>query len=302
MPSLPPPRYTLDQLLVLEAIAEHGSFVKAARALHRVPSAVTYTVKALESALGVSLFARSGPRAHLTPAGHRMLEEARGVLEHARRADRMAAALREGWEPTLSVVVDGVYPIAPVMRAVARFNTLSLPTRLRIHVEYQSGVADRFARDGADLMLMLEFDGTGAWRATPLPDLPMSLLVAADHPLASAETLSRDALQAHVELVVRDSAPAFSETPRPSWFGCQQVVLLADFHSKLIAIQSGAGFGWLPDWMARPLVDDGTLVKVPFHEGNHWVYRPHLVSRRDLPLGRAGQAFLEALQGEIQKL
>jgi DNA-binding transcriptional LysR family regulator len=296
----PPPHFTLDQLVVLEAIDRHGSFVGAARALHRVPSAVTYAVTRLEEAVGVPLFTRSAHQARLTPAGQRVLEESRAVLEHARRLDRVAQSLKAGWEPVLSVVIDGVHPLEPVMRAVASFNALGVPTRVRIHVEYQSGVAARFDSDAADLMLMLEFDGTGAWEAVTLPDLPMDLLVAPTHPLAAAGEVDRDTLRAHVELVVRDSAPAFVETPRPSWFGCNQVVLLADFHSKLTAIRAGAGFGWLPRWMAAPHLESGALVRVPFPGGDTWTYRPHIVSRRDLPLGRAGQAFLGALLAELR--
>ncbi len=297
-----PPSFTLDQLVVLEAVDVNGSFVGAARALHRVPSAITYAVTRLEEAVGVPLFTRAAQQVRVTPAGRRLIEEARGVLEHARRLHRVAEALRDGWEPALSVVIDGAYRLEPVMRAVAAFNALSVPTRVRIHVEYQSGVAARFAADGADLMLMLEFDGTGAWQAEPLPDLPMDLLVAAGHPLAALPAVDRDGLRPHVELVVRDSAPAFAETPRISWFGCQQVVLLADFHSKLTAIRAGAGFGWLPRWLAAPHLEAGDLVRVPFHTGNAWTYHPHIVSRRDIPLGRAGQAFLAALRAEIQNL
>ena len=40
-------RLTLEALETLDAIDEHGSFARAAEALHRVPSAVTYTVQKL---------------------------------------------------------------------------------------------------------------------------------------------------------------------------------------------------------------------------------------------------------------
>lgn len=294
------PAFTLDQLLVLEAIDSAGSFADAARALHRVPSAVSYTVKALEDAVGVPLFDRSGHRAALNANGQRVLEEARAVLERARRLEHLAGSLRAGWEPTLAVVVDGVYPTAPLMQAVSAFTAQGAPTQLRIHVEYQSGVAARFTRDGADLMLMLEFDGTGAWTAIPLPDLPMDLVVAADHPIAALERVERDGLVQHVELVVRDSAPAFAESPREPWFGSRDVVLLSDFHSKAIAILSGVGYGWLPRWLAGPHLRSGALARVPFDEGNRWTYRPHIVHRRDVPLGRAGEAFLGHLRRAVE--
>lgn len=166
-------------------------------------------------------------------------------------------------------------------------------------MEYQSGVVARFEQDAADLMLMLEFDGTGAWTAIPLPDLEMALVVAADHPLAQRATVDRDTLRAHVELVVRDSGPAFVETPREAWFGSRHVVRLSDFHSKLIAIRAGAGHGWLPAWLAEPHLASGELVPVPYVDGNRWTYHPHIVHRRDVPLGRAGARFLEQLQRAV---
>ena len=86
------PRHTLDQLLVLEAIARTGTFAAAARELHRVPSAVSYTVKTLEESLAVSLFDRSGHRARLTPAGRRILESGAEILRRARALDMALAA------------------------------------------------------------------------------------------------------------------------------------------------------------------------------------------------------------------
>ena len=73
------PPVTLDQLIVLDAVAREGSFAAAAQVLHRVPSAVSYAIKGLEDALGVSLFDRTGRIAVLTPAGRRLLGEAREV-------------------------------------------------------------------------------------------------------------------------------------------------------------------------------------------------------------------------------
>ncbi len=47
---------TLDQLRVLVAVAETGSFSAAARRLGRVQSAVSQSVQSLETALGTTLF------------------------------------------------------------------------------------------------------------------------------------------------------------------------------------------------------------------------------------------------------
>ena len=53
---------SLDQLRVFLAVAEEGSFNRAAKRLGRAISVVSYAITNLESQLGLSLFAREGSR------------------------------------------------------------------------------------------------------------------------------------------------------------------------------------------------------------------------------------------------
>lgn len=57
--------YSLD---VVDAVARTGSFSAAAQELHRVPSAVSYTVRQLEDWLAVPLFERRHRDVELTEA------------------------------------------------------------------------------------------------------------------------------------------------------------------------------------------------------------------------------------------
>ena len=100
------PRHSLDQLLVLDTIIRTGSFSSAAKALHRVPSAITYAIRTLEESLDLILFEKQGRRSVLTDAGHRVLEQARLVLSEARSLDRLADEIGGEWEPTVQVVAD----------------------------------------------------------------------------------------------------------------------------------------------------------------------------------------------------
>ena len=76
-------RISLDALLVLDSISRNGSFAAAGDELHRVPSAITYTIQKLEQDLDVKLFDRSGHRARLTEAGEALLREGRYLLRAA---------------------------------------------------------------------------------------------------------------------------------------------------------------------------------------------------------------------------
>jgi DNA-binding transcriptional LysR family regulator len=289
------PRFTLDQLLVLDAIARTGSFAGAARELHRVPSAVSYTVQALEDAVNVPIFDRSGHRAVLTASGRHLLESARDLLTRARQLDAVASSLGDGWEPELQVVVDGVFPLAPLLHALRVFGERAIPTQIRIDVEYQDGVLERFSTDHAQFMIALGLEDGGRLKGIALPPLDMVLVAAADHPLATARGLSRDALSAYVDLVVKDSASTFAQKPRQSFLGTQHVVRFSDFHSKREALRSGVGFGWLPLHLAQSDLDSGALAILDLPEGNRWTYAPQLITRREEPPGRAAALFIALL-------
>jgi DNA-binding transcriptional LysR family regulator len=110
----------------------------------------------------------------------------------------------------LRFVVDGAYPMAPVMRALKVFGDRQIPTRVHVDVEYQDGVIARFEGDNADIMLALGLEDGGRLQGVELPPLEMVLVVAADHPLATMRGLAPATLLEHVDLVVKDSAPAFA--------------------------------------------------------------------------------------------
>src|SRR5215813_8499917 len=102
------PSLTLDALRLIDAIARSGSFAQAARALGRVPSAVTYSVRRLEEDLDVLLFDRRGHRARLTPAGAEMLREGRHLLAAADDLVRRVKRVARGWEQEMRIALDGV--------------------------------------------------------------------------------------------------------------------------------------------------------------------------------------------------
>ena len=289
------PRFTLDQLLVLDVIAQTGSFAGASRQLHRVPSAVSYTVQALEEALGVPLFDRTGHRAVLTAAGRHLLAEARDLLHRSRQFDALATALGDGWEADLQLVVDGAWPMAPILHGLRVFTERAIPTQIRIDVEYQDGVIDRFDTDHAQFMIALGLEDGGRMKGVPLPPLEMVLVAAASHPLAAMRGLTHETLSAYVDLVVKDSSPAFARTPRKTFLGTRHVVRFSDFYSKRAALRSGVGFGWLPLHLAADDIAAGKVVVLDLPDGNRWTYTPQLITRRDEPPGRAVALFMELL-------
>lgn len=289
--------FTLAQLEALDAIDRTGSFARAGKELHRVPSAISYAVRGLEDAIGVALFDRSGRAAILTPAGRRVLAMGREVLERGWALDRLGVELRGGWEPELHVIVDGALPMRPVTRCLRRFASGDVPTRLRVDIEYQEGVVSRFERDRADLAMVIGLAGDGdedGLHVTPLEPLELVLVAASEHPLVGVE--ATPALRAtHAELVVRDSSPNFSREPKRSFLGSRNVAYLSDFHSKRVALVDGAGFGWVPRHLVADDLDQQRLQLLRVEGPNTWTYHPAMVRRADYALGRGGLLFVDTL-------
>ena len=71
----------IDQLRTLIAIADTGSFTKAADVVHKTQSAVSMQMKRLEERVGRDIFEKDGRASRLTEDGERLLDYARRIVQ-----------------------------------------------------------------------------------------------------------------------------------------------------------------------------------------------------------------------------
>src|ERR1700756_3322968 len=132
-------RLSLESLQVIDAIDRKGFFAAAAEDLHRVPSAITYSVRQLEESLGVEVFDRSGHRAVLTHAGRELLSEGRKLLQAAADIECRVQQVAKGWESELRIAVDTVVSMDQLYAIASEFYEQRTGTRLRISHEVLAG-------------------------------------------------------------------------------------------------------------------------------------------------------------------
>src|SRR4051812_27653945 len=135
-------RLSLESLEILDAIERRGSFAAAADELHRVPSAITYSVRQLEDLLGVSVFDRRGHRAVLTAAGRELLGEGRRLLRAASDLECRVQQVARGWESELRIALDTMVPVERFLGLAKAFYEENSGTRLRISHEVLGGTWD----------------------------------------------------------------------------------------------------------------------------------------------------------------
>jgi len=106
--------FDLRQLRHARALAEEGSFARAARALHLTQPALSRSIQELERRTGLKLFDRNRGRVLPTGVGDVFLAQARALLGHAEALEREVATMRGAGSGSL-VVGSGPFPTAMFM-------------------------------------------------------------------------------------------------------------------------------------------------------------------------------------------
>jgi DNA-binding transcriptional LysR family regulator len=297
-------KLSLDALLVLDAIDRNGSFAAAAEELHRVPSAITYTVQKLEQDLDVLLFDRRGHRAKLTAAGRELLSEGRHLLRAAGDIESRVKRVATGWEAELRIAYDDVIPLDGILRVVHEFYRNPCPTRIRLGMEVLGGCWDALAGNRADLAIGASGDGPagGGYSAREMGSIEWVFAVAPHHPLASArEPLRPEEIIGHRAVAAADSARSLPPRTLGLLSG-QETLTVPHLQAKLAAQSMGLGVGNLPRYLAEREAAAGRLVIKRTEEARQ--ESPLHLAWRTAHRGKALQWFLKRLQprGVLQEL
>jgi DNA-binding transcriptional LysR family regulator len=255
-------KLSLESLQVLDAIDRKGSFAAAADELHRVPSAITYSIRQLEEGLGVDLFDRRGNRAILTNAGRELLTEGRRLLQAAADLECRVQQVAKGWESELRIAVDTLIPIEKLYRLVGEFYAEQTGTRLRLLHEVLGGTWDALASGRADLAV----GATGSppagrsYASQTLGRVEMVFVAAPFHPITKEpRPLTDEVIQRHRAVSVADSSRLLP--PRTvGLLSGQDTLTVPTMDAKAGAHIAGLGVGFLPRWIADREVHAGNLV------------------------------------------
>src|SRR5579862_6838488 len=86
----------LRHLRYFVSVAEELHFARAAARIGIEQSPLSRAIRELEAELGVSLFRRTSRRTQMTPAGERLLQDARRILREVREIRHRARAVATG--------------------------------------------------------------------------------------------------------------------------------------------------------------------------------------------------------------
>src|SRR5919199_69720 len=144
----------LHQLGLFVAVAEHGSYTRAAEALYISQPSVSARIRDLETSLGQQLFEQVGRRIYLTDAGQELLERAQTILQQlaeARRALDEIQGLQRGSLRVVATTTVGSYVLPALL---GRFHRVYPGIALALDVTNWSRAVELLRRGRMDLAVL----------------------------------------------------------------------------------------------------------------------------------------------------
>ena len=149
-----------DQLRTFVAIADTGSFTRAAEIVHKTQSAVSMQIKRLEERIGKPVFERDGRASRLTEHGERLLEYARRIVRL--NADCVASFSDKDLVGRVRLGLPDDYADRYLPEILATFSRSNPRAEVTVVCEPTPMLVDRIGGGELDLAIITHVDGRGA--------------------------------------------------------------------------------------------------------------------------------------------
>ena len=257
----------IENLRCFEAAAVHLNFRSAANQVGLSPAAFSERVRRLEDELGCEVFARTTRRVKLTPAGERLLPQARTVL---REAQRCADLMRQGGPAPFELTIGTRFELGMswVLPAIEEQADIKPEQTMNLYFSEGPAIVSALMKGGVDAII-----GSMRIESPRLRYLPLHeeryCFVAAPQLLERKPLREPDHAVSHTLV---DTSPSLSlfrywadrAPDSEAWrFG-------SHLHLGAIApirhwVTSGRGVAVLPEYFIAPDLDAGRLVKILTH-------------------------------------
>ncbi len=279
-------------------IADQGGVSAAARALGAPKSSVSRSLARLEQDIGAVLMERHTRQLRLSDAGRLFLPHARRIMSDVDEAGAAIEGLTGAPRGTLRInaaVTFALGLVAPMLPAFLRHYP-----ELRVVLETENRVVD-LAREEVDVAIRVGRMADSDLMARKLGEIELWPCASSGYLAERGIPTSPDALSDHALIgwIDRPSEWAFTGTDGELHRIAVPVGTVVPEPAVLqLLLAGGAGIGRLPDFLARPLVARGELVRLlpdfqPETVDVHAVYPVHRSLSAKVPL------FVEALQRHV---
>ncbi|MBD8553367.1 LysR family transcriptional regulator [Rhizobium sp. CFBP 8762] len=233
----------IDQLHTFVAIADTGSFTRAADRVFKTQSAVSMQMRRLEERIGKPLFVKDGRGNRLTPEGEKLLNYARRMIRL--NSEAIAAFDDNRLEGTLRIGTPDDYADRYMPEIIVRFAKSHPNVELFIECEPSSDLAQRMARGDLDIALVTHNPGSRASEVVRTE--PLCWVCSVNYPL-------RENVPVPLAVGRRDCQWRQVATSGLDAVGRDYQVLFTSWSATVIAsaVLAGMAVGVMPESALRP--------------------------------------------------
>ena len=251
------------QLRAFVTLARRGSFTQAARELHLSQSAVSHSMKALETDLGCRLFDRMSKKVLLTQAGEQLLQHADKILLEMSAARESIQQLGKWGHGRLRVGASTTacqYILPAVLSELKKSFPLAM---IRVEPGDTREALELLRSNQIDLALALEPKRDDDFEFLPLFTDEMVFVLAPTHPWAQAGQVAREEIPRQNYVLYNKKSFTFELVA--DYFRAEDMVLnmVMEFGSMEAIkelVKLGLGVSILAPWIARKELETGELV------------------------------------------
>ncbi|MNJ43557.1 HTH-type transcriptional regulator CynR [compost metagenome] len=289
--------FSSDNIELFLAVLDCGSFSAAARALGRVPSAVSMAIGNLEAELGFALFERTHRETRPTALAQALEPHARMIAAQLGQLQVHALELSQGLESTLAISVVPDIDHTPLLNAIKTISeryplleveVLSAPQEEALQLLHTGRVSLCLAFAGLSVDPQQRFQNIGmeSLVATISPHHPA--LQRQPRQIAYLEDLAnvRQILVASRDLPITDTRALIGK----AYWRTDSLGMALEM------VEAGLGWGDFPLSRVAPLLEAGRLLRLDFKNTRNELQLPvHAFWRHNQPLQKAAQALVKLL-------
>jgi LysR family transcriptional regulator, low CO2-responsive transcriptional regulator len=193
-------------LRVFCAVAENGSLVVAAGKVHLTPSAISHSLKSLETDLGCRLFERVGKRMVLNQAGEQLLSQIQAPLS---ALDSAAEAIKRlgKWGHTRLRIAASASACQHILPKIIR-DLKKNDGEIELHIE--SGDTPRaielLRSNKVDLAFAIVPENSNGLELRPIFRDELMFVFSASHPWSDGRPITRDEIRAQQFIIYQRSS------------------------------------------------------------------------------------------------
>ena len=259
------------QLIAFTELARLGSFTEAANQLGLTQSAVSHSIKALETQLEVGLFERFGKNVSLTLEGQALLPYANKIITQMQIAQDGIQILKKPGYGRLRIgatVSISQYLLPSILREFRE----SFPNyTITVVTEDTKKLVSMLENGKIDFAIALETSTSSRFKFTNLFNDQIEMAISPVHSIAKKDNINRDDIANEEFIFYKSTSETFHIIEgifahmTSKMNASMQVGSMAAIKEMA---QYGMGIGLIPRWIALDEISSGTLIFRPLPTQN----------------------------------